>query len=165
VTSAQDGTSEAGRCIPEVPDQDRLGGQDRAADVYPNHHDGSWIRLTHHGFFVADVRSPEALESYFRLSDLEEALTARRFKLSYSNHAPSPSPSRSRTSQKIHRLVTGCLRATSSRYQPSTLAGLQLPSASSSSASVRLGSITVPVGGGSLLASIGRSALDEVGGG
>ena len=95
----------------------------------PNHHDGSWIRLTHHGFFVADVRSPEALESYFPLADLEEALTARRFKLSCSNHASSPSHRRSRTSQKIHRLVTGWRWATSSRYQPSTLAGLQLPSA------------------------------------
>ena len=42
----------------------------------PNHHDGSWIRLTNHGYFVADVRSPGALESYFPLADLEEALTA-----------------------------------------------------------------------------------------
>src|SRR5215813_575749 len=95
----------------------------------PNHHDGSWIRLTHHGFFVADVRSPEALESYFPLADLEEALTGRRFKPSYSNHACSPSPSRSRTSQKTHRLVVGCRRATSRRCQPSTVAGRQAPSA------------------------------------
>ena len=95
----------------------------------PNHHDGSWIRLTHHGFFVADVRSPEALESYFPLADLEEALTGRKFRLSYSNHASSPSPSRSRTSQKTHWLVTGCLRATPSRCQPSTAAGRHLASA------------------------------------
>ena len=95
----------------------------------PNHHDGSWIRLTHHGLFVADVRSREALESYLPLADLEEALTGRRFRLSYSNHASSPSPSRSRTSQKTHWLVTGCLRATPSRYQPSTVAGPQVPSA------------------------------------
>lgn len=85
-----------------------------------NHHDGSWIRLTHHGFFVADVRSPEALERYVQLADLEEALTGRRFRLSYSNHASCPSASRSRTSQKIHRLVISCRWATSSRYQPST---------------------------------------------
>jgi hypothetical protein len=95
----------------------------------PNHRDGSWIRLTHHGFFVADVRSAEALESYFPLAGLEEALTGRRFRLSYSNHACSPSRSRSRTSQKIHRLVIGCWRVTSSRYQPGTAAGRPLPSA------------------------------------
>src|SRR5262249_53506709 len=79
----------------------------------PHHHDGSWIRLTHHGFLV-DLRSVQALGSYFPLADLEEALTltGRRLRLSYSNQASLPSPSRSRTSQKIHRLVTGCLRAT-----------------------------------------------------
>jgi hypothetical protein len=97
----------------------------------PNHDDSSWIRLTHHGFFVdriiTDVRSLEAMESYFLLADLKEALTGRRFELSCSNHACSPSPSRSRTSQKIHRFVIGCRWATSSRYQLSTVAGRQVP--------------------------------------
>jgi hypothetical protein len=44
----------------------------------PNHHDGAWIRLTHHGFFVADVRSPEALEGFVSLAELEEALRLAR---------------------------------------------------------------------------------------
>jgi hypothetical protein len=110
----------------------------------PNRHDGSWIRLSHHGFWVADVRDPGALASYVSLAELEEALTGRRFNESYSNHASSPVSSSSRTSQKIHRLVIGCSWATSRRCHPSTVAGRQVLSGYRASASACLGSIAVP---------------------
>jgi hypothetical protein len=38
-------------------------------------HDGQWLRVRYHGYYVADVRSVLELESYFPLADLEEALT------------------------------------------------------------------------------------------
>jgi hypothetical protein len=36
----------------------------------PNQHDGAWIRLTHHGFHVADVRDPAELERWIALAEL-----------------------------------------------------------------------------------------------
>lgn len=33
--------------------------------------DGAWIRLTHRGFHVADVRDPAELERWVSLADLE----------------------------------------------------------------------------------------------
>ena len=38
-------------------------------------HDGQWLRVRYHGYYVADVRSVLELESYFPLADLEEALS------------------------------------------------------------------------------------------
>jgi hypothetical protein len=37
-------------------------------------HDGQWLRVRYHGFYVADVRTVTELEKYFPLSELEEAL-------------------------------------------------------------------------------------------
>jgi len=47
----------------------------------PNKHDGEWIRVRHFGWYVADLRSVEALESYVALTELEEALRLARCKL------------------------------------------------------------------------------------
>jgi len=38
---------------------------------------GDWLRVRHHGFYVADVRTVAELERYFPLSDLEEEALAR----------------------------------------------------------------------------------------
>jgi len=40
----------------------------------PDHHDGTWIRVTQYGSWVADVRSVAELERYFPLALLEETL-------------------------------------------------------------------------------------------
>jgi hypothetical protein len=56
----------------------------------PNRHDGEWIRVRHYEYFVADARSVEALESYFALVDLEEALMGRMLRRTYSNQPWSP---------------------------------------------------------------------------
>ena len=40
-------------------------------------HDGQWLRVRYHGYYVADVRSVLELETYFPLADLEEALTGK----------------------------------------------------------------------------------------
>jgi hypothetical protein len=37
----------------------------------PDHHDGTWLRVTYFGSFVADVKTPEELTRYFPLSELE----------------------------------------------------------------------------------------------
>ena len=45
----------------------------------PNCHDGQWIRVTCHGYYVADVRDPAEVEQWVRLAELEpEALRAHR---------------------------------------------------------------------------------------
>lgn len=95
----------------------------------PNNHDGEWIRVRNLGFFVADVRSVVELESYVSLAELEDSLTGLRLSESYSNQHFSPPGNCSRTSQKIHRWVTGCRWATSRRCQPSTATGRQVLSA------------------------------------
>jgi len=46
-------------------------------------HDGQWLRVRYHGYYVADVRSVLELESYFPLADLEEALTVNPPLLAY----------------------------------------------------------------------------------
>jgi hypothetical protein len=38
----------------------------------PNRRDGTWIRVTQHGVWTADLRSVAELERYFRLSELVE---------------------------------------------------------------------------------------------
>jgi hypothetical protein len=43
----------------------------------PDHHDGTWIRISYCGSWVTDVRTPEELARYIPLEDLEEALTPR----------------------------------------------------------------------------------------
>ena len=48
---------------------------------------GDWLRVRHHGFHVADVRTIAELESYFPLSDLEEALSCRMLTETYSYRA------------------------------------------------------------------------------
>jgi len=40
----------------------------------PDRHDGTWIRVTHYGSWVADVRSVAELERYFPVASLEETL-------------------------------------------------------------------------------------------
>jgi hypothetical protein len=37
----------------------------------PDRHDGTWIRVRLHGFFVADVRTVAELEQWFPLAELE----------------------------------------------------------------------------------------------
>jgi hypothetical protein len=44
----------------------------------PNHSDGERIRVRQYGFWVADLRSVEALESYVALAELEEGLKLAR---------------------------------------------------------------------------------------
>jgi len=41
----------------------------------PNHRDGAWIRLTHHGIWVTDVRTPGELAEFVNLAELREALS------------------------------------------------------------------------------------------
>jgi hypothetical protein len=42
-------------------------------------HDGEWLRVSYHGYHVADVRSVAELERYFPLGELEaDALAPRR---------------------------------------------------------------------------------------
>lgn len=38
----------------------------------PDHHDGAWLRVRHHGFHVLDTRRVADLERYFPLTALEE---------------------------------------------------------------------------------------------
>jgi hypothetical protein len=43
----------------------------------PNHRDGTWIRVTRYGSWVADLREPAELEQFFSLTELEpETLSA-----------------------------------------------------------------------------------------
>jgi hypothetical protein len=45
----------------------------------PNHRDGAWIRITHHGFYIADVRDPADIQRWLALSELEcDALSQPR---------------------------------------------------------------------------------------
>ena len=37
----------------------------------PDRHDGTWMKVTYYGFFVALVRSVAQMERWFRLADLE----------------------------------------------------------------------------------------------
>jgi hypothetical protein len=37
----------------------------------PDHRDGEWLRVRHHGFCVSDVRSVAELEQWFPLAELE----------------------------------------------------------------------------------------------
>jgi hypothetical protein len=85
--------------------------------------------------------------------------------LTYSNHESSPFSSRRRMSQKTQSPVSNCSCATSKRYQPSTVAGCHLRSVYSTSASVSLGSIGVPVpAAGSAGVRAGFSELFDGGG-
>jgi hypothetical protein len=44
----------------------------------PDHHDGTWIRITHHGFYIADVSDPYEIRRWVRPGELEpDALTSR----------------------------------------------------------------------------------------
>jgi hypothetical protein len=43
---------------------------------------GEWLRVRHHGFWVADVRTTEELAAFFPLEDLEEALSGLRLRWS-----------------------------------------------------------------------------------
>jgi len=43
-------------------------------------HDGQWLRVRYHGYYVADVRTVTELEKYFPLSEVEESLTAAGFR-------------------------------------------------------------------------------------
>jgi hypothetical protein len=36
----------------------------------PDHHDGEWLRLRHHGYYLVDVRRVSELEDYVSLADL-----------------------------------------------------------------------------------------------
>jgi hypothetical protein len=94
----------------------------------PNKHDGEWLRVRQHGFFVADLRTVEALEDCVSLAELEDVLTGLRLRLSNSNQPSSPPGSCKWTSQKTQTSVRGCLRATSRRCKASTVAGCQWPS-------------------------------------
>lgn len=38
----------------------------------PNHRDGTWLRVTQHGFWTADVRTVAEIERFFPLAELEE---------------------------------------------------------------------------------------------
>jgi hypothetical protein len=38
----------------------------------PNHHDGEWLRVAYHGWWVADVRSVAELQRWFPIAELEE---------------------------------------------------------------------------------------------
>lgn len=40
----------------------------------PNHHDGTWLRISEYGWHTTDVRTIEELHRYVDLADLEEAL-------------------------------------------------------------------------------------------
>jgi hypothetical protein len=37
----------------------------------PDHHDGEWLRVSFHGFHIADVRTVAELERWFPLAELE----------------------------------------------------------------------------------------------
>ncbi|MGH3401892.1 MAG: hypothetical protein ACRDRJ_05120 [Streptosporangiaceae bacterium] len=37
----------------------------------PNHHDGQWLRVRYHGYYVEDVRSPAELSEHVPLTELE----------------------------------------------------------------------------------------------
>jgi hypothetical protein len=37
----------------------------------PDHHDGEWLRVSFHGFHVADVRTVAELAQWFPLAELE----------------------------------------------------------------------------------------------
>jgi hypothetical protein len=37
----------------------------------PDHRDGEWLRVSLHGFHVANVRTPAELEQWFPLAELE----------------------------------------------------------------------------------------------
>ena len=51
----------------------------------PDHHDGTWLRVTYFGSYVADVRTPGELACYFPLADLEpRTLTGRMLSASCS---------------------------------------------------------------------------------
>jgi hypothetical protein len=39
----------------------------------PDHHDGTWLRVRSHGYFIADLRHLAELARYLAIEDLEEA--------------------------------------------------------------------------------------------
>jgi hypothetical protein len=43
-------------------------------ELTPNHHNGTWLRVSRWSYHVADVRTTEELAEYVDLADLEEAL-------------------------------------------------------------------------------------------
>jgi hypothetical protein len=59
-----------------MPDRYRAPGGWRVQIVHlentPDRRDGEWLRVTLHGSWVANVRTPADLERYFRLSELVE---------------------------------------------------------------------------------------------
>lgn len=75
----------------------------------PNRHDGPWIRVTHLGYYVSDVRDPAEVERWVRLAELEpDALrvTLRRSLMSW----PVPGRLAAGRGQGVQHRVPGVRR-------------------------------------------------------